>query len=170
MKWIFRFLILFAALVAMVWIVGMSLPQNHTATRSAHFAVPPDSIWSTLIDVESYPEWRSGVDSIVKLNPSSGRLAWSEITGSDRLSFEAETQQAPSRLVTRITSTGIPFGGSWDYRVESDGSGSRVTITENGEVYNPLFRFMSRYVLGHTATIDRYLDDLRRHTDGEAPR
>ena len=35
-------------------------------------------------------------------------------------------------------------------------------ITEDGEVYHPLYRFMSRFVFGHTTTIDRYLTDLGR--------
>jgi hypothetical protein len=37
-----------------------------------------------------------------------------------------------------------------------------VTITEDGEVSNALFRFMSRYVFGHTATLDAYLASLAR--------
>jgi hypothetical protein len=32
-----------------------------------------------------------------------------------------------------------------------------VRITENGEVGNPVFRFMARFVFGYTATIDTYL-------------
>ena len=38
--------------------------------------------------------------------------------------------------------------------------GCAVTITESCEVYNPIFRFMSRFVFGHSATIKRYLRDL----------
>ena len=37
----------------------------------------------------------------------------------------------------------------------------RFTITENGEVYNPIFRFLSRYVMGYTATMDRYLQAVQ---------
>ena len=43
--------------------------------------------------------------------------------------------------------------------------GLRERITENGEVYNPLFRFVSRFVMGHTRTIDTYLGDVARHFD-----
>ncbi len=35
---------------------------------------------------------------------------------------------------------------------------SSVTITERGSVYNPIFRFMSRFIFGHTATVEAYLD------------
>ena len=47
------------------------------------------------------------------------------------------------------------------FELAAAGTGTRLTITERGEVYNPLFRVMSRFILGHTATIDRYLADLR---------
>lgn len=62
----------------------------------------------------------------------------------------------PQRLVTRIK-PGQPFGGSWTITVNGD----EVSITENGEVYNPIFRFMSRFVFGHTATMDATLKKLR---------
>jgi hypothetical protein len=35
-----------------------------------------------------------------------------------------------------------------------------VRITEEGEVYNPVFRFISRFVIGQTRTIETYLRDL----------
>jgi hypothetical protein len=40
-----------------------------------------------------------------------------------------------------------------------DGSGSRITITENGEIYNPIFRVVSR-AMGYTSTLDAYLESL----------
>lgn len=36
-----------------------------------------------------------------------------------------------------------------------------LTITENGEVHNPLFRFVSRFIMGYAATIDACLKALR---------
>jgi hypothetical protein len=54
----------------------------------------------------------------------------------------------------------LPFGGWWEYVIAPAGSGSRVTITEHGEVYNPIFRFVSRYVMGQTKTLDSYLTAL----------
>ncbi len=35
-----------------------------------------------------------------------------------------------------------------------------LTVTENGEVDNPLFRFLSRYVFGHTGTMDKLFATL----------
>jgi hypothetical protein len=40
-----------------------------------------------------------------------------------------------------------------------------LRITEDGEVYNPVFRFVSRFVMGHTATMDKYLADVGKAID-----
>jgi len=69
----------------------------------------------------------------------------------------------PKRLVSRIADTNLPFGGSWTYEITDDIADRTVlTITEDGDVYNPIFRFASRFVMGQTATIDRYLADVEK--------
>jgi len=65
----------------------------------------------------------------------------------------------PARLVTKIADK-LPYGGMWTYELAPDGPGTSLRITEDGEVYNPIFRFVSRFVMGHTATIDASLRDL----------
>ena len=49
-----------------------------------------------------------------------------------------------------------------------ENGGTQVKITEEGDVSNVLFRFMSRYVFGHTATIDSYLAAIARHFGEES--
>ncbi len=41
-------------------------------------------------------------------------------------------------------------------------NGTTLTITEDGEVYNPIFRFMSRFVFGHEATMATYLSAAQK--------
>ena len=72
-----------------------------------------------------------------------------------------EREEPPSLLVTRVVE-GQPFGGTWTYRIAPAPGGSQLTITEDGEVYNVVFRFMSRFVFGHYATMDAYLANLKR--------
>lgn len=160
MRWVLWIGGTLAAVVAVAFIVGSALPQNHVASRTAHFASPPEVVWEVITGVEQYPAWRKDVDSVQLLTGESDTLAWREVSGGDRISFVAEVVEAPSRLVTRISDKSLPFGGSWEYRIDREGTGSKLTVTENGEVYNAIFRFASRYVIGHTATIDKYLKHL----------
>ena len=54
-------------------------------------------------------------------------------------------------------------GNTVQMSVTPKGDSTTLRIVEDGEVYNPVFRFVSRFVIGHTATIDRYLRDLGKH-------
>lgn len=159
MRWLVIVLAVLAAVAGLIVVAGMMLPQNHSVTRSAVVAAPPEKVWAAITDVGAYPEWRSGIDS-VEVMSSGGRPAWREISGSDRVAYESVVSEPHSRLVTRITDKGLPYGGAWDFRLVPESGGTRVSITENGEVYNPVFRFVSRYVMGHASTIEKYLGDL----------
>ena len=64
------------------------------------------------------------------------------------------------RLVRRIADENLPFSGGWTMEIGEFGEVTSLTVTETGEIENPLFRFMSHYVIGHTSTIDRYLTAL----------
>jgi hypothetical protein len=41
-------------------------------------------------------------------------------------------------------------------------------VTEHGTVSNPIFRFMSHFIMSQTATIDDYLKALAAHFHEEA--
>jgi hypothetical protein len=64
----------------------------------------------------------------------------------------------PTRFVTKIDDPGQPFGGTWTFEIAPLGDArARLTLTERGEIYNPIFRFMARFVFGYTATLDSFL-------------
>ena len=93
--------------------------------------------------------------------PATPEQVWSALTDV------AAQPEAPTRLVTRITDKSLAFGGSWEYLVTGDGAGSRVQITEHGEVYNPVFRFVSRFIMGHSAPASAYLKALSARFGGD---
>jgi len=160
MKWVIAAVGTLVFLLGGVYAVGLSLPQNHIAVRTARSAQPPESVWAAITDVASFPAWRSDLDSVERLPPRAGMMVWREISGNEGITYQADESEKPARLVTRIADRGLPFGGSWEIGIAPDGTGSRISITEKGEVYNPVFRFVSRFVIGHSATIDKYLSDL----------
>ena len=143
-----------------VVLVGFMLPVKHEARVSAVIPATPEAVWATLTDVAAYPKWRGDVASVGMLPADSGHVAWREQGKNGAISYIIEEAEPPRRLVTRLTDTSLPFGGAWEYVVTPDGPGSRVRITEHGEVYNPVFRFVSRFIMGHTATASAYLKAL----------
>ena len=140
MKIIIRLTVGFAIAVLLVGLIGWFLPVDHVATASRTYAAPPETLYRLIADIDGYSRW------------------WSDDPGIKTVVVEASP---PHRFVTRIADPDQPFGGTWTFEITRDGSGTRVTITERGEVYNPIFRFLSRFVFGHTGTMDSMLDALQ---------
>lgn len=142
-------------------LVGLALPVHHRASRAVHLDAPPAAVFATITDTDRYVEWRSEVERVEQV-AGGARPRFREVSGGDAILFEVVERVPDRRFVTRIADPALPFGGTWTYELGAEGTGTRLRITEDGEVRNPLFRFVSRYVLTHTATIDRYLADLQR--------
>ena len=130
MKILWIALSVLALVIVAVVVFGAMLPKAHTATRTATIANAPTAVFALVRE-----------------------------RAARETEYEIVEETAPRRLVTRVID-GLPYGGSWTIDLVPEGEGTRVTITENGEVYNPVFRFVSRFVIGHTATIDKYLAEL----------
>jgi hypothetical protein len=160
MRWIIYVVGALALIVAVVALVGAMLPKAHTASRTARIALPPDALYTLLSDVNRYAAWRKDVKAVERLPDREGRPAWVEDVSGTRIPLYFERMDPPSLLVARIADPTLPFGGTWTYRIAAAPGGSDLTITEDGEVYNVIFRFMSRFVFGHHATIDTFIKHL----------
>lgn len=158
MKWLIITIVALVVMVIVVLVTAFLLPVAHVASRTARLKASPQTVWDV---ITGPPDWRPDVRSYNNLPLRDGRQAWTEMSKDGRaITFERLESVPPRRTVTRID-TGQPFGGTWTYEIVPDNNGSVLTITENGEVYNPVFRFVSRFVMGHTATIDAYLKALK---------
>ena len=153
-------LIFGATLFAIVFGVGAALPQSHVATVRTEISAPPEDVFEAIADYRAHPQWRPSVKRVEDLPAREGKPAWQEIGNTGPLPMELTESDPPSRLVTTILSEGMPFGGRWIYEIEAAPGGATVSITEEGEVYNPIFRFVSRFIMGHHGTSSTYLHDL----------
>ena len=168
MKWILIAVGIVAALIALIVVIGAMLPRDHAASVTARIAAKPEEVWSALTTPAAFPEWRSDVKRIELLPATTTGPSWREHGSNGAITFVVDAWEPPTRLVGRIADEGLPFGGSWEYRIERDGpSGSRVTITERGSIYSPIFRFVSRFMMGYTSSMKGYLKALARRFGGE---
>lgn len=152
-------------LVVVIAIIGSLLPRDHVATVTATIPASPEKVWAALTDVAAYPTWRSDVQRVELLSKPTASLSWREHSRQGSLTLVTETFEPPHRLVGRIADRNLPFGGAWEYDLAPDGPDSartRLTITERGYVSNPVFRFISRFVIGHFSTLETYTKALGR--------
>jgi hypothetical protein len=157
MLWIVAAIALIAVIVV---VVGALLPKQHSASRTTRVALPPDALYSLLSDVSQYPSWRRDVKTLQRLPDRDGKPAWVEEVSGMKIPLHFERLERPSLLVARIDGD-LAFGGTWTYRIAPAAGGSDLTITEDGEVYNVIFRFMSRFVFGYHATMDAFIKNLQ---------
>lgn len=150
---------LVAALLTLIGI-GVVLPREHVTARQVRLRQSPEEVWARIRDHAAEPGWRSNLDRVERLADEDGRERWKEVQGRSALTFETLAADAPRRLVRRIADEQLPFGGSWTIEVTGEAGGTVVAVTEYGEVRHPLFRVISRFVIGHTRTTDGYLRDL----------
>jgi uncharacterized protein YndB with AHSA1/START domain len=156
--WIFGSLV---AVIAVVAIIGWFLPVGHVASRSVVLGTPPQDVFDTIANVAAFPVWWKDISRVDMLPSEDGRTRFRQHSSTGPLVMEVIERTPPTRFVTKIADTDQGFGGTWTWEIVPEGSGSRVTITERGEVYNPIFRFMSRFIFGHTATMERCLAALQ---------
>jgi hypothetical protein len=140
MKWVGLVVAGLAALAAIVALVGTQLPRDHVASRTLRVRRPPDEVWPVV----------------------------TRLMASSSVPVDVIEHDPPRRLVSRVKETEKMFGGTWTVVSAPVPDGSTLTITEAGWVGNPIFRFVSRFVVGHHATMDGILKNVAKAL-GEEP-
>jgi hypothetical protein len=123
-------------------LIGMTLPAKHQVSRQETFPLPAARLWELSLAI--FRRTNNGTFAIVEENP-------------------------PHRLVTAIVGKNLPFGGTWTYEFLASGDETTLRVTERGEVYNPFFRFVSRYVMGYEGSLNTFFTALHNEARSAPP-
>lgn len=159
MKWIIIMVVAIIALIAIVYLIGYFMPVRHKASLKIKLNATPQHVWNIITSPQEFKVWRSDLKKVTITDLKH----WTEISGNGTIHYEAEILQPNERFVAKITNKDLPFGGAWTFELKAADQQMLLTITEHGEVYNPLFRFMSKYIFGHEATLQQYAADLEKY-------
>jgi hypothetical protein len=145
MKWILIAGFALVALVGIVTLIGSRLPREHTASRTLRVKRSPTDVWAAV----------------------------TQATSASGVPVDVLESVPPYRLVTRVKESEKMFGGTWTITIapapDSTGAASStLTITEEGWVGNPTVRFVSRFLIGHHATMDGILKQVAKTLNEEA--
>jgi hypothetical protein len=148
-----------------IYVVGALLPQSHRVSRSALFRVPPERLFAL---IEGPQDWRPDVTRFENLTDADGRRLMRETTrDGSTVDYELQQSEPPTGLIRRIATENLPYSGTWTFLLVREGDATRVRVTEDGDVYNPIFRFVSRFIIGQHRTVDNYLRGLAKTTNQE---
>ncbi len=157
MKIALSVVLIIAAVIAIVVAIGALLPKHHAATRSAFIKASPEQVFRLISGPQ---DWRTDLKGYAVVDKNGRHFTRETDKRGQTITYERVEFSPPTLLKSRIADKNLPFGGEWTWSIEQKNGGCLVTITEDGEVYNPVFRFVSRFVIGYTRTIDRYLARL----------
>jgi hypothetical protein len=135
-------------IVALVVIIGWMWPPGHHAERRVVLTATPEQVFGVITDVAQAASWRSDVKRVEAVAGAGVGMTFREVGSNGTVPFRVDLFEPGRRLVTRIDTRTLPFGGT------------ALTIAEDGEIYNPIFRFMSRFLISQAASIERYQADL----------
>lgn len=156
-------------LLVLITLVGSFFPRSRVAARTLKSGCPPELLWQIITDFAAVPKWHAQVRRVERLCDRDGHEVWREIhKGGAPLQLESVECVPYRRLVRRIVDEKKVFSGRWEYDLAPDGSGSRLTVTEHGEVGNPFFRFLWTVMMNPTMYIDLYLTALAKKLGEDA--
>jgi uncharacterized membrane protein len=147
-------------LVIVILLIGAALPKSHVVSRQIILHRSPSEIYQVVRDFQSAPSWRSDLERVEMIATTDNHVRLREHGKQGVITYDLVEDQPGEKMVTRIADLDLGYSGAWTYTFAKEADGTRVQITEEGEVSNILFRFLSRFVFGHTGTMESYLAAL----------
>jgi Polyketide cyclase / dehydrase and lipid transport len=155
-------LVIVVVVAAAIFAIGSALPRHHRVIRSIFLHRECPEIYPVVRDFPSWPSWRPEITKVELLGSVEGKVRFREHSKHAIVTYEVMEDVPPRRLVTEIQDKNLGYSGAWTYEFSSEPGGAAVIISEDGEVSNVFFRFMSHYVFGQTSNLDKFLVNLGR--------
>jgi len=150
-----------------VYVFGLSQPARHVVGATDTWSVPPAEVWALLSDPLARPRWRPDVDRIALISETAEGATYRELdAGGDRFDFRVVDVVLGRRLTLEVAAPEqIGFHGGWTWELAPVAEGTRVTVTEDGTIDNPLFRGIYGLTRSQWATVEQELRLLGGHLD-----
>ena len=155
--------------VAAMTLLGWLMPSRYVASQSLLLPVPIADAWTTLVDYPGHTAWRRGLTAVDRLPDAESTEVWRESFGRSTTRTTTIEAHSPSSLVRQFDVEGGSIRRRWEFALEpvvSPGN-TRITLTEFGEIRNPLRRFVVRFITGRSTTLKDFLRDLAHRFDAE---
>jgi uncharacterized protein YndB with AHSA1/START domain len=165
MKWLVIIVGGIFALVILMALIGFLVPREHRATSGITLNQPADSVWKVVRDFGGITAWWPEMRESARQPDRDGHEVWRQKMSGFDVPLVVMESNPPRHLVTMIDAgSGAAFGGTWTYELTPDSGGmaTRISVTEDGWIRNPLFRFLSRFVFGYYGSLDGYLKALAK--------
>lgn len=147
-------------IVAVLFIIGLILPEGRKVTRQIHYNATPETVYNIITNNEDY-SYRSDLEKIVVIEKKDDFETWREISKSGNVLTFKTTRKTPfSRYEFDIVSEGR-FTGHWIGELEETKTGGTLfTSTEIIKIKNPFLKTLSYLFFDIGKYMEIYQNDL----------
>lgn len=161
-----NYLIVIAVLVAaglLAWLVGKSLPREHTITRNLVLSQPRERVWNVLTNYAAQPEWHPDIEEVIRLEGDESWTRWRELHSRDVVKQVHVVQSTPPRnIVWGFREEHGFFEGQWNVDLADEADATRIEITQRLTLDSAWARLLA-LIVRRSAAIDLYLGALETY-------
>jgi uncharacterized protein YndB with AHSA1/START domain len=150
------------------YIAGSRMPREHRSQLTATFAADRPTVWRAITDYDAMPQWWAAVRSVRVERLTDGTvITWNRDAHGNEIPFKTAEMSLQRKLVRVIVPTDQPFGGTWTFELaDAPAGGTTLTLTEDGWIQPPIFRAVSKWIVGLDSTQRDFIASLGKHLAG----
>ena len=153
------------ALVAALYGVGLSLPPIQVERVELSLPSSPETLWTVLTDLDAMPGWRQDLVELERLPGHDGIVRWREVGRTGRkVAMERIEAAPPERMVVRVAEASEDR--RWVYQLTRAGANTRLEVSDQRTIRNPLVRAFVRVFGGSRGALDGWSRDLELRLSG----
>lgn len=156
-----------AGVVVFIFIVGMLLSSERSATRRSVLHAEPETVFGIVTDNTQW-KYRASIKNLVILENSENGEIWEETaTNGKKIRFRMREKTPFSRYSFDMESK--LFSGVWSATFIGTGRGETLfTATENIRIKNPFIRALSYLFFDLDKLMEAYQNDLKAELERRA--
>ena len=146
------------AILGLVFVIGLLMPNQREFVKMAKFSSPPKKVFETVTDVGAQTDWRSDVRQIQVLDEKT----WTEVPKKGTpITFRTKEKVAHSLFEIEIMAP-ENLNGYWVGTFEKNQqNGTNVVFKEVITISNPFYRVFSHLFIDLDEAMDLYISDLK---------
>lgn len=170
MLWLAGLSASFLLLTGIVAIWGLLLEPSYQNTYTVTLPVSSDTLWQQLVTPKPRAIWDGQIQSTEQLartdKDDDEQLRWKDIyPNQTEINYSIKADAKAQTLLRKVDDPSLPIHFSWSILLESSKSGTVVAIEEQGQVNNPIVRYLVYKWVGNDIFAKRFTEQLERFAE-----
>jgi uncharacterized protein YndB with AHSA1/START domain len=148
-----------------VYTAGALMPRTHRSQLTAVIPADRAAVWAAITDYESMPSWWPAVKSVrTERLPDGAEVTWNKDSHGQEVPFRTAEARPREKLVRVISSTSLPYGGTWTFELaDAPGGATQLTLTEDGWIGPAILRALAKWFIGLDSMQRDFIAHLQAH-------